>query len=148
MAGLLGGLDLMTMGGLLDALMTFDYAKLVIDSEIALMLKKIARGLEFSEANLALDALAEAGPGGNFVETRHTLKRARTAAFLPHIADRAPRHQWQANGALDSQARALQQVRDILRRDNPAVFSPDVDARIRAQFEGLVAGNALPLGAA
>ena len=110
------------------------------------MLKKIARGLEFSEANLALDALAEAGPGGNFVETRHTLKRARTAAFLPRVASRAPRHQWQADGALDSQARALQQVRDILRRDNPAVFSPDVDARIRAQFQDLVAGNALPLG--
>jgi hypothetical protein len=26
--------------------------------------------------------------------------------------------------------------------DNPAIFSPDVDARIRARFEGLVAGDA------
>ena len=147
-AGLLGGLDLMTMGGLLDALMTFDYAKLTIDGEIALMLKRIARGLEFSEENLALEALAEAGPGGNFVESRHTLKRARTTAVLPKIADRTSRHQWQAKGALDSQARALQQVRDILRRDNPAVFSPEVDARIRDQFQGLVAGDSRPLGAA
>jgi trimethylamine--corrinoid protein Co-methyltransferase len=147
-AALLGGTDLMAMGGLLDALMTFDYAKLVIDGEIALMLKRIARGLEFSEENLALDALAEVGPGGTFVETRHTLKRARTTALLPSIADRAPRHQWQAAGGLDSQARALQRARDILRRDNPAVFSPDVDARIRAEFIDLVAGDARPWQAA
>ena len=36
----------------------------------------------------------------------------------------------------------MQRVRDILRRDNPATFSPDVDARIRTEFEGLVAGDA------
>jgi trimethylamine--corrinoid protein Co-methyltransferase len=141
-AALLGGADLLAMGGLLDALMTFDYAKLVIDSEIALMLKRIARGLEFSEENLALDALAEVGPGGNFVETRHTLKLMRSTALLPTIADRASRHQWQAAGALDSQARALRRVQDILRRDNPSVFSPKVDDRIRAEFESLVDGVA------
>jgi trimethylamine--corrinoid protein Co-methyltransferase len=141
-AALLGGADLMAMGGLLDAMMTFDYAKLVIDGEIALMLKRIKRGLEFSEENLALDVLSQVGPGGTFVETRHTLKRARTAGFLPTIADREMRHQWQAGGALDSQSRALQRIRDLLRRDNPAVFSPDVDARIRADFENLVVGDA------
>jgi trimethylamine--corrinoid protein Co-methyltransferase len=145
-AALLAGADLMAMGGLLDAMMTFDYAKLMIDGEIALMLKRIVRGLDFSEENLALDALAEVGPGGTFVETRHTLKRARTTALLPAIADRDMRHQWQAAGAQDCQARALHRVRDILRRDNPAAFSPDVDAQIRAEFENLVEGNARPGG--
>jgi len=35
-------------------------------------------------------------------------------------------------------------VIDILTRDNPAVFAPDVDARIRAEFKDLVAGDATP----
>jgi trimethylamine---corrinoid protein Co-methyltransferase len=141
-AAVLGGVDLLALGGLLDAMMTFDYAKLVIDGEIGLMLKRITRGLEFSEENMALGVLSDVGPGGTFVETRHTLKRARTETFLPTVADRQMRHQWQAGGALDSAARALQHVRDILQRDNPAVFSPDVDAKIRAQFENLVPGDA------
>jgi len=51
---------------------------------------------------------------------------------------------WIKKGALDSQARAMQRVREILMRDNPAVFSPDVDARIRAKFEGLVIGDSVP----
>ena len=77
-----------------------------------------------------------------FMDTRHTLKRMRTTALLPEIADRNPRQQWEAKGALDSHARAMRRVREILTRDNPAVFSPDVDARIRAEFEGLVSGDA------
>jgi trimethylamine--corrinoid protein Co-methyltransferase len=143
LAALLAGTDLLNMGGLLDALMAFDFAKAVIDNEIALMLKRVKRGLEFSEENLALDVIAEVGPGGTFIDTLHTLKRMRATALLPEIADRNPRQRWEGEGALDSHARAMQRVREILTRDNPAVFSPDVDARIRAEFEGLVAGDAV-----
>jgi trimethylamine--corrinoid protein Co-methyltransferase len=142
LAALLAGADLLNIGCLLDALMVFDFATAVIGSEIARMLKRVERGLEFSEKNLALDLLAEVGPGGTFIDTRHTLERIRTTALLPEIADRHPRDLWTARGGLDTHARAMRRVRDILRRDNPAAFSPDVDARIRAEFEGLVAGDA------
>jgi trimethylamine--corrinoid protein Co-methyltransferase len=143
LAALLAGVDLLNMGGLLDALMAFDFAKAVIDNEIALMLKRVIRGLEFSEDNLALDVIAEVGPGGMYMDTSHTLQRMRTTALLPEIADRSPRQRWEAEGALDAHARAMKRVHEILTRDNPAVFAPDVDARIRAEFEGLVAGDAV-----
>jgi trimethylamine--corrinoid protein Co-methyltransferase len=143
-AGVLAGADMLNMGGLLDALKAFDFAKLVIDDEIALMLKRIKRGLEFSEENLALDVIAEVGPGGAFLTHRHTRKLMKTVALLPKIADREPRDVWINKGALDSQTRAMQRVRETLTRDNPAVFSPDVDARIRAKFEGLVIGDSVP----
>jgi trimethylamine--corrinoid protein Co-methyltransferase len=142
LAAVLSGVDLLSTGGLLDALMVFDFAKLVIDNEIALMLKRVMRGLSFSEEDLALDLIARVGPGGTFMDTRHTLKHMRTTALLPDIADRDPRDQWQAKGALDSQAKAMKRVREILGGDNPAVFAPDVDARIRAEFVDLVAGDA------
>ena len=38
----------------------------------------------------------------------------------------------------------MRRVKDILTRDNPAVFSPEVDARVRVAFAGLVAGNSHP----
>ncbi len=142
LAGLLGGADLITMGCLLDGLMVFDYANMVIGDEIALMLKRVKRGIEFGEEELALDVIAEVGPGGMFLDTPHTLERMRTTALLPKLADRDPRDRWEAKGAPDSQARAMRRVRDILTRDNPAVFSPGVDERIRAEFEDLVAGDA------
>lgn len=144
LAGVLAGVDMLNMAGLLDALMTFDFAKAVIDNEIALMLKQVTRGLEFSEENLALDVIAEVGPGGMFADHRHTLARMKTTGLLTEIADRDPRQAWAEKGALDAQARAMRRVRDILTRDSPAVFSPEVDARLRGEFLDLVAGELVP----
>ena len=132
------------MGGLLDALMAFDFAKAVIDNDIALMLKRIARGFEFSEEDLSLDLIAEVGPGGMFADTEHTLEHMRSTMHLTEIADRNPRQQWQEEGALDVQARALSRVKDILSQANPAVFSKEVDQQIREQFVGMVAGDSVP----
>ncbi len=144
MASMLAGSDLLNMAGLIDAIMTFDFAMMAIDNEIAGMIKRVKRGLEFSRENMALDLIAEAGPAGMYIDKPHTLERMKTCALLPEIADRGPRQTWEENGSLDAQARAIRRVREILTRDNPAVFSPDVDARIRAEFEGLVAGDSLP----
>jgi trimethylamine--corrinoid protein Co-methyltransferase len=144
LAALLAGVDMFNMGGLLDALLTFDFAKAVIDHEIALMLKQVKKGFDFSEENLALDVIAEVGPGGMFMDRPHTLERMRTASFLPKIADREPRAQWQENGSADSHVHALRQVRDILTQDNPAVFSSEVDTRIRSEFKNLVPGDSVP----
>jgi trimethylamine--corrinoid protein Co-methyltransferase len=143
-AGYLGGVDIFNMGGLLDALMAFDFAKAVIDDEIALMLKQIRRGFEFSEENFALDLIAEVGAGGMFAGTEHTLERMRTTMLLSEVADRDPRQQWQERGGLDAQARAMQRVKEILSRDNSAAFSADLDARIRNEFPGMVAGDSVP----
>jgi trimethylamine--corrinoid protein Co-methyltransferase len=140
-AGYLGGVDIFNMGGLLDALMAFDFAKAVIDNDIGLMVKRIQQGFEFSEENLALDLIAEVGPGGMFADTEHTLERMRSTMYLTEIADRNPRQQWRENGALDVQTRAMKRVKDILTQDNPADFSPEVDAQIRTEFIGMIAGG-------
>lgn len=145
-AAMLAGVDLLNMGGLLDALMVFDFPKAVIDNEIALMLKQAARGIQFSEENLAIDVIAETGPGGIFLDKDHTLQQMRTTALLPEIADRSPRDHWEAEKQPDAHSQAMQRVREILRNENPAVFSPDVDLSIRAEFEDLVSGDAGTMG--
>jgi trimethylamine--corrinoid protein Co-methyltransferase len=142
-AGTLAGADMLNMAGLLDALKSFDFAKAVIDNEIALMLKRMQRGFEFSEENMALEIIARVGPGGNFMLEDTTLRWMKTAGLLTRIADREPRTIWEANGALDSHARGLQRARQILSRPNPAVFSAELDKRIRTEFPGLVTGDAV-----
>lgn len=143
-AGLLGGVHMFNTGALLDSLMTFDFAKAVIDDEIFLMMKRMQRGLEFSEENLAMQVIAEVGPTGMYMDHAHTLEHMKTTPFLPAVADREPRQQWQEKGGLDSQAHAMQKVRAILTRDNPVVFAPEVEARVRPVFPGLVPGDSRP----
>jgi trimethylamine--corrinoid protein Co-methyltransferase len=144
LAAVLAGTDYLVMGGLLDALLTFDFGQAVIDNEIALMLKRVHRGIEFSEANLALPEIKAAGPGGMYVDHPETLARMKTTAFLPEVANREVRDSWLEGGGLDAHACALARAREILSEKNDAVFAPEVDRRIRAAFEGLVAGDAEP----
>jgi trimethylamine--corrinoid protein Co-methyltransferase len=134
-AAVLGGLDLLAMGGLLDALMAWDYGKAVVDHEIALMLKRLKRGIGFDEEEMALDLIAGVGPGGIYLDQMHTLKRMRSEAVLPEIADRQSRSQWAAAGAQDAHARGLEKACQILSGDNPAVFGPEVDAALRSQLD-------------
>lgn len=143
-ATLLAGADMFNMGGLLDALMCFDFAKAVVDDEIALMLKRIKRGLEFAEENFAMDDIKDTGPGGMFIDKPRTYELMKHTMFLPEIADRDPRNRWQKLGALDSQARAMKRVREILTQDHPSLISPEVEARIRATWPDLPAGDAVP----
>ena len=139
-AGVLAGMDMLNMGGLIEALKTFDFAKAVIDDEIAQMLKRVKRGLEFNEENLALDVITKIGPGGSFIVEPHTIKRMKTAAILTKLSDRDTRTQWEKKGALDIQAHAMKRVHEILAKPSSTLFSEDVDARIRARFTGLVEG--------
>ncbi len=120
------------MGGLLSSLMAFDFAKAAIDSEIALMLKRINRGLEFSEESLCLDLIAKVGPGGSYMDDKHTLKNMRTAAILPKIATREMRGRWEDEGRPDAHARALKEAKRILSKENPARFPAELDERVRA----------------
>ena len=137
MAALNAGVDLFFTGGLLDGLSTFDFAKMVIDNEIALMLKRVKRGFEFSKDDFALDVIRQVGPGGTFINLPHTRKRMRKTALLPEISDRDPRSRWEENGSVETHTRAIRKAREILTRDNPSVFSSEIDALILAEFEYL-----------
>ena len=66
----------------------------------------------------------------------------RKTALLSKISTHEIRRRWEENGRPDAQARAMKEVRKILTRDNPAVFSAEIDAKIHARFRGLVTGNA------
>jgi len=141
-AASLAGTDMLNGGGLLSSLLTFDFGKAVIDSEIALMFKKIKQGIGFNQKDLDLDLIAEIGPGGNYMECDHTLAHMRSTALFPRVATREVRSRWQDAGRPDSHHHAMNEAEKILKKENPAVFSSQVDSRIRENFKNLVAGDA------
>jgi trimethylamine--corrinoid protein Co-methyltransferase len=140
-AGVLGGADMLNMGGLLDALKAFDFAKAVIDDEIAQMLKRMKRGMLFEDEELGLEVIAQVKPGGNFMLSPHTRRRMKSEALLTKLADRDGRETWEKKGALDTHARAMLRVGEILSHESVAVFPEETERQIRAQFRDLVAGK-------
>jgi trimethylamine--corrinoid protein Co-methyltransferase len=145
MGGILSGMDMFNIGGLIDALKTFDFAKAVIDDEIALMLKRVKRGISFNDEDLAVDLIKQTGPGGSYIVAKHTMSRMKIEAVMTRIADRDARTIWEKKGSTDTQARAMKRVKEIMSSNTAPLLSPEVDAKLHATFPGLVAGELLPM---
>jgi trimethylamine--corrinoid protein Co-methyltransferase len=141
MGGLVSGMDMFNIGGLIDALKTFDFAKAVIDDEIALMMKRVKRGVTFSDDELAVDLVKQIGPGGSFIVHPHTIKRMKTEALLTKIADREARTIWEKKGSEDIHARAMKRVREIMASNTAPLLSEELDEKLRGEFEGMVPGE-------
>jgi len=145
MGGIVSGMDMFNIGGLIDALTTFDFAKAVIDDEVAQMMKRVKRGISFSEEDLAVDLIKQIGPGGSFIVAKHTIGRMKTEAVMTKIADRDARVAWERKGSADTQARAMKKVKEIMSSNTAPLISPEVDAKLRSAFPGLVAGDLMPI---
>jgi len=121
--------------GMLGSMLSVAYEQYVMDDEICGMACKVLKGIVVDDAHLAIDAIDQVGPGGNFMVSPHTLAHMRSEYFIGNgITDRSLRQKWEAQGCRDARTRARERVRAIL--SEPAVsYIPDaVDSRIRAAF--------------
>ena len=141
MGGMDSGMDMFNIGGLIDALKTFDFAKAVIDDEVAQMMKRVKRGVTFSDEDLAVNLIKEIGPGGSFIVAKHTISRMKTEAVMTKLADRDARTAWVKKGAMDIQARAMKKVKEIMTSNTTSLLSPELDEKLRAEFPGMVSGE-------
>jgi trimethylamine--corrinoid protein Co-methyltransferase len=144
-AGLLAGMDMFNIGGLIDALKTFDFAKAVIDDEIAQNLKRIKRGVAFDEDELAVPLIKATGPGGSFIVDPHTIKRMKTEAILTKMADRNVRTIWEKKGAMDIHARAIAKAKEVMTKNTEPLIPADMDEKLHAEFSGMIAGMLEPI---
>jgi trimethylamine--corrinoid protein Co-methyltransferase len=104
-------------------------------------------GFGFSKESASLEEIKAVGPAGMFAANPATLERMHSATFMPELADRRLREQWEQEGASTIHQRAMNKALEILSGPNSAALDPAVDQRIRTEFEGLVAGESvLPEG--
>jgi trimethylamine--corrinoid protein Co-methyltransferase len=141
--GALSGVDFIVMGGLMDALMSFDFGQAVIDDEIARMIKHVRQGFGFSREAVSLDEIKVTGVAGMFAANPQTFKRMHSTCFMPDLADRKLREQWAGEGASTIHQRAMDKALGILSNPNSAALDAAADARVRAAFDGLVKGDSI-----
>jgi trimethylamine--corrinoid protein Co-methyltransferase len=128
--------DMLLGAGLLHGSRIFSYEQILMDCEIWDLLHATFQGIVVDEENLALDAIRQVGPGGNFLGNKHTLKHMREL-WQPSLMDRRPYSTWELkrDGARDF---ARQKARNILNEDKPEVLDPKLQielGRIIAEAE-------------
>jgi trimethylamine--corrinoid protein Co-methyltransferase len=145
MGGLVGGMDMFNIGGLIDALTTFDFAKALIDDEVALMMKRAKHGISFTDDDLAVNLIKEIGPGGSYIVAKHTMSRMKTEAVMTKMADRDQRSIWEKKGSTDIQTRAMKRVKEIMTSNTTPLLSPELDEKLRSTFKDMVPGILKPI---
>ena len=62
-----------------------------------------------------MEYIREAGPGGNFLQSEHTVDYYREEFFRPTLLERRDYEVWEKEGALTMEQRALEKVHRILK---------------------------------
>jgi trimethylamine--corrinoid protein Co-methyltransferase len=114
--------------GMLEMGITFDFAQLVIDNEIAEMIKYAVRGIDISDYNMATEVIKEVGIGGEFVTHGHTFDNFRTAQSHSELFDRGMREGWATMGGKDLLERATEKAKWVLENHKPDPLPPGSEA--------------------
>lgn len=105
--------------GMLELGMTIDYAQLVMDNEIARMIKRAVEGIDVTDGDLAVDVIKKVGTAGEFISQKHTLHNYKKVQSSAGLIDRRMRGSWLEDGAKDLTQRAYEKAIDILKNHKP-----------------------------
>jgi trimethylamine--corrinoid protein Co-methyltransferase len=129
--GALTGINVISGPGMLGFESCQSMEKLVIDNELCGMALRMIRGIQISEESLAEKLIRDLGPGGHFLNSRHTLKWFKEEQFLPSIIiDRLTTSNWQQKGSKDTYQRAKDEVKRILSEHKPEALPPDMEREL------------------
>jgi trimethylamine---corrinoid protein Co-methyltransferase len=127
----LAGANLIYGLGMLESGVTMDYGQLVLDNEIARLIKYSVGGIPVNDETLAVEDIAQVGAFGDFLSLDATYKHMREQS-MPKLMDRRVREDWASAGSTDVYARALNEARRLLADYQPEPLPDSVLAEMRS----------------
>ncbi len=110
------------------------YEKFVADIDMCQIIAESLQPIGMTDADLALDAITDVGPGGHFFGVDHTLERYSTAFYDPLLFSRATYEQWDEEGRLTTEQRANAMWKQVL----ADYEQPPMDGAVAAQIDDFV----------
>lgn len=122
--------------GMLESMLAVAYEQYIIDDEIIGMCSRVLKGIIVDDEHLAIETIADVGPGGNYIMSPHTLEHMRSEFFTGNgITDSRFRDIWASDGSLDTHERAREVARKILQNDPYPKIDKRTDKIIRNDFD-------------
>jgi len=122
----LAGSNLIYGMGMLELGVTFSYGQLLIDNEIASMVKRVVRGSPVDNDTIGTEVIHKIGSGKNFLKEKHTLKYMPSEQSKVKLFDRRTRGAWTKKGGTDVATRAEAMAADLLKTHEAMPLDPAV----------------------
>jgi trimethylamine--corrinoid protein Co-methyltransferase len=116
--------DMLLGAGLLHGSRIFSFEQLMMDCEIFDIVYNMMQGIVVNEETLALDAVHDVGPGGNYLAQKHSRRHMRDL-WLPKYFDRRTYEEWEQKQD-DGRDWAREKAKQVLETHEPAPLEPQV----------------------
>ena len=130
----MSGASLIHDVGYIDSGTNGSLDSLVMNNEIIGMVKQFGKGINTDPDHLALDVIAEVGPGGEFVTHDHTYEYWREW-FMPKLQDRADWDTWVAEGKKTMLDRVVEETDRILESYEPEPLDEALEKELKKVCE-------------
>ena len=120
--------------GWLEGGLCASFEKFIIDIDMLQMMAETLKPIEVNETTMALDAIREAGHGGHFFGTAHTLANYTTAFYEPIVSDWSNYETWAEKG----EKTAYQRANKVYRQCLADYQQPPIDEQVKLTLEKYV----------
>ncbi len=103
---------------------------LVLQDEVISYVESTMREIDFSDAAFGLGEIADAGPGGTFIDRAHTAEHFRKELWFPELLDRDYYQSWLDGGAKSTEQRCRERRDEILRTHEIEPVAPELDREL------------------
>ncbi len=131
MAAMAGINFIFNAAGTLDSTLTASYEQAVIDNEVCGMVSRSLRGIKVGDETLAIGVIEDVGPGGQYLDQRHTLEYFMKEHYLPTIINREKRERWERAGSKDLREVAREEAKRILKEHQAEPLDLDVEEKLK-----------------
>ena len=99
---------------------------IILADETIGMVKRYMRGFEIDSSHLALDVIKQVGPGGNFLQEKHTLDFFKQEHWQPGVFNRKNLPNWIKDGQRKTEDKLLEKAREILATHQPEPLAGEI----------------------
>lgn len=128
---IMGGANIVFHGaGWLEGGLRASFEKMVLDVDLLSMMQTFLEPIGVTPEDLALEAIADVGPGGHFFGTQHTQDRYRTAFYNPMVSDWRNFEAWEEAGSPTAHEKTTSLAQEFLAECEAPLMEPAVRAEL------------------
>jgi len=130
------GHNYITCAGTYESSLSETLELLVIDDELAGIIKRGLEGITVNKDTIASEEIKKAmASKKDYLGTKHSVKNTRKEIYVPKLVDRNRRGSWLKEGSKDIMISAREKVDEILQSQQGPGLSPDIEIKLSEYFK-------------